>query len=81
MKRRQRHTVPTEEQYRNTLTIRWTDREHRLVSDTAWRNRLSCSEMIRNIVLGELETEQEQGQGQGGASGQPRLVDSGRRSI
>ena len=51
---RRRREVPEEEQLRNTLSIRWTDREHKLVCDTAWKNRLSCSQLIRDVVLESL---------------------------
>lgn len=54
-----------DEMRRNTLTIRWTDDEHRLVSETAYERRTSCSEMIRGIVLGELNGKQDASAEQG----------------
>lgn len=44
-----------EDRRRNTLSIRFTDREHRLVCDTAWKQRLSASGMIRDIILGQFQ--------------------------
>jgi hypothetical protein len=40
---------------RNTLSIRFTDAEHRLVCDAAWRSRISASAMIRGILLNGLQ--------------------------
>lgn len=44
-------TKPDEELRRNPLTVRWSDHEHKLVTDTAWRNRISASEFIRRLVM------------------------------
>lgn len=40
-----------EERLRNPMTTRWTDADFKLVADTAWRRRLSSSELVRQIVL------------------------------
>ena len=39
---------------RNTLSIRFTDAEHRLVCDAAWKKRTSASAMVREILLSGL---------------------------
>lgn len=43
-----------EEQLRNPMTTRWADADFKLVSDTAWRMRLSTSELVRRLVLAGL---------------------------
>lgn len=40
---------------RNTLSIRFTDAEHLMVSNAAWRTRISASGLIREILLSGLE--------------------------
>ena len=40
---------------RNTMSIRFTDQEHKLVCNTAWKNRISASGMIREILLNGLK--------------------------
>ncbi len=40
---------------RNTMSIRFTDQEHQLVCNTAWKNRISASGMIREILLNGLK--------------------------
>lgn len=50
-------TKKPEEQLRNPMTTRWTDADFRLVADTAWRMRLSTSELVRRLVLEGLEKE------------------------
>lgn len=36
---------------RNTLSIRFTDKEHGAICDAAWKNRISVSTMIRDLVF------------------------------
>ena len=45
---------PEHEHRRNPLTVRWTDQEHRLVVDEAWKRRISASELVRRFVLESL---------------------------
>jgi hypothetical protein len=54
---------------RNTLSIRFTDQEHRTICDAAWRNRISASSMIRDILLGEIEQRGLTTGGHGGYAG------------
>ena len=44
-----------EERLRNPMTTRWSDADFRLVSDEAWRRRLSASELVRRLVIRGLE--------------------------
>jgi hypothetical protein len=44
-------TMREEDRLRNPMTTRWTDDDFTLVSDTAWRRRMSTSELVRQIVL------------------------------
>lgn len=48
-----------EEQLRNPMTTRWSDADFKLVADTAWRRRLSTSELVRRLVLGALAQDAE----------------------
>ena len=58
-----------EEQLRNPMTTRWSDADFTLVADTAWRMRLSTSELVRRLVIRGLAAE---GQESGGPStGEP----------
>ena len=43
--------IPAEKMLRNPLCVRWTDADHKLVTDTAWARRLRVSELIRQLVL------------------------------
>ncbi|WFB36796.1 hypothetical protein P3T73_03345 [Kiritimatiellota bacterium B12222] len=49
--------IPEKELRRNTLTIRFKDKEHQAVSDEAWRKRMSMSGWLRDIALTRLESE------------------------
>ncbi len=49
-------TIPTEMMLRNPLCVRWSDADHKLVTDTAWARRLRVSELIRQLVLEGLQT-------------------------
>ncbi|MFC1453015.1 hypothetical protein ACFLSJ_06675 [Verrucomicrobiota bacterium] len=49
--------VKESEQLRNTTTVRWSDDQMRIVSDTAWRRRTTVSEMIRGLVMDALGKE------------------------
>ena len=42
---------------RNCLTIRWPDKQHRTVTDEAWRRRQSASELVREMVIEGLQRE------------------------
>jgi len=42
---------------RNCLTIRFRDVEHQAVTDTAWRNRMTASGWLRELVLEHLQQE------------------------
>ena len=46
-----------EELLRNAMTLRWTDADFRLVADTAWRRRMSASELVRQLVIAGLKAE------------------------
>ena len=41
---------PENEQRRNALSVRWSDDEHRTLTDEAWKRRLSASELVRRYV-------------------------------
>lgn len=43
-----------EEKLRNPMTTRWTDGDFRLVSDEAWRRRMSTSALVRRLVMESL---------------------------
>ena len=43
-----------EERLRNSLTIRFNDKEHKNICDIAWKSRVSASQMIRDIILEKL---------------------------
>lgn len=49
--------LPENEQKRNCLCIKWDDISHQLVTTEAHNRRISCSEMIRTIVLEQLQRE------------------------
>ena len=49
--------MPEAELRRNVLTIRFRDREHQAVCDEAWRNRMSASGWLREVVLSKMEAE------------------------
>ncbi len=49
-----------EEQMRNPMTTRWTDADFKLVADTAWRMRISASELVRRLVLEGLNEEKKE---------------------
>jgi hypothetical protein len=49
------HEKNEEDLRRNTLSIRFTDAEHKLVCNAAWKKRISASGMIRAILLNGLE--------------------------
>ena len=44
-----------ENRRRNVLSIRFNDHEHRIICDKAWRERLSVSGMLRDLILREYE--------------------------
>ena len=46
-----------EERLRNPMTSRWTDDDFRLVSDEAWKRRMSASELVRQLVIAGLKAE------------------------
>jgi|GEM_PF-1813942 len=48
--------IPAEKMLRNPLCVRWTDADHKLVTDTAWARRMRVSELIRQLVLEGLQT-------------------------
>ena len=39
-----------EDRLRNPWCVRWSDEEHRLLTDTAWRMRIHASELVRQFV-------------------------------
>lgn len=43
-----------EDRLRNTLSIRFTDLEHREICDLAWSKKTSASAMIRGLLLEKL---------------------------
>jgi len=40
---------------RNVLTVRWNDSQHRIITDLAWRERRSASDLIRSITIESLK--------------------------
>ena len=50
------------EKKKNTLSVRLADAQHDLITDTAWRRKTNCSQMIRDIVLEQLQREVKQSQ-------------------
>ena len=54
---RYRHAIPEETQKRNPLTVRFDDSEHQLVCETAYAQRISCSELVRDIVISQLRSD------------------------
>ena len=54
---RYRRSVPEETQKRNPLTVRFDDEEHRLVCESAYAQRISCSELVRYIVISQLRSD------------------------
>lgn len=53
-----RELKKNEERKRNPLTIRWTDEEHALVTETAWKNRTNASALVRELVLENIGKEE-----------------------
>ena len=43
-------TMSEEQKLRNPLCIRWDDASHVRLTDTAWRMRVSASELVRRLV-------------------------------
>lgn len=41
---------------RNVLSIRFTDAEHKAICDHAWKNRISASALIRDLLRNEMNT-------------------------
>jgi hypothetical protein len=39
------------------MTTRWTEADHKLISDTAWCKRMSVSKYVRKLVLEGLRRE------------------------
>ena len=52
-----------EERQRNPMTTRWTDGDFKLVADTAWKRRLSTSELVRQLVIRALAAEEQEADG------------------
>lgn len=46
--------IPAEMMLRNPLCVRWTDADHKRVTDTAWARRMRVSELVRQLVLDGL---------------------------
>jgi len=46
--------LPETERKRNCLAIRWNDADMKRVSDEAYSKRISCSGLIREIVMERL---------------------------
>lgn len=44
-----------ENRLRNVLSIRFRDAEHRAITDFAWRQRRSCSDLVREVTLEHLQ--------------------------
>ena len=49
--------LPEAARKRNGLCIWWDDASHQFVTNEAHNRRISCSEMIRTIVLEQLKKE------------------------
>lgn len=49
--------MPEEDLRRNVMTIRFRDREHQVIADEAWRQRMSMSGWIRDTALKRLREE------------------------
>ena len=56
-----REVKKDEEKRRNPLTIRWSDVEHQLVTDTAWRKRTNASALVRELVLSNIRKQEMSG--------------------
>jgi len=47
---------PAENLLRNCLCIRWTDGDHKKITDYCWSRRISsCSEFVRTCVNNEIK--------------------------
>ena len=44
---------------RNNLCVRWTDDDHKRLTDFCWTRRIpSCSEFVRNCVKEQMDREE-----------------------
>ena len=43
-------TMKDEAKLRNPLCVRWDDESHGRLTDAAWRQRISASELVRRVV-------------------------------
>jgi len=48
--------LPENEKKKNCLCVRWNDASMQRVCDEAYSKRISCSELVRDIVLERLQT-------------------------
>lgn len=46
-----------EAKLRNPLCVRWSEEDHRRLTDAAWRRRMSASELVRRLVALGLDNE------------------------
>ena len=51
-----RELLTNEQRRRNGISLKLTDREHKAISDTAWKNRRTASALIREALYGFLRT-------------------------
>lgn len=51
-----RDLLTDEQRRRNCISLKLTDREHKVIADTAWKNRRTASALIRNAMYGYLKT-------------------------
>jgi uncharacterized protein (DUF1778 family) len=49
---------PEDELKRNAISIRLGDDEHHLITETAYRNRQSVSEMVREMVIEKIKEQE-----------------------
>ena len=51
-----RELLTDEQRRRNCISLKLTDREHKAIADTAWKNRSTASALIREAMYGYLKT-------------------------
>ena len=51
-----RELLTNEQRRRNGISLKLTDREHKAISDAAWKNRRTASALIREATYSFLKT-------------------------